>query len=109
MLQDFFKTDIYESGENVLINIEAAGFDKKDLDISIKNNKLYISGKSSIKKEGEKVFSNYSYSEERDINKYFSLNEKIDKEKIKADYNNGILSIVLPKKEKETDKKILIN
>ena len=79
---------------------------KEDIDIQLDNNILTI--KSELKSEGElKEGEHYTRREfsYQSFQRSFNLNKKIvDDAKINARYADGILSIILPKKEEAKDK-----
>ena len=80
------------------VEVVAPGFEKNDFKINLDKNVLTISAekKNEVKDENEKqIRSEYSY---RSFNRSFTLDEKIDAEKIDAKYLNGVLTLNLPKK-----------
>jgi HSP20 family protein len=73
--------------------------DKKDFNIELKDNVLEISSEREAKEEkkDEKYFyKGFCYGS---FKKSYSLPENIDKDKINAGYENGILKITIPKDE----------
>lgn len=117
MLNDFDKNSNYASNANnmstplvnvinqdnqYVIEVAAPGIKKEDISIKLENNKLVIS--SELKKE-EKNEKNVNYSIKEfgfsSFSKTFFVPKDIEAEKINADYNNGVLSVSIPKKEKE--------
>ena len=97
------RTSINQNEKSYFINLEIPGFDKSDLDISIDEDVLKITGK----REG----INKSFIKNDNINKSFYLPEDIIINKIKAKALNGILCIEIPKlkKVKSDIKKIQIS
>ena len=81
-------TSYKEKDNQFQIEIDAPGFSKKDLGVTIEEDFLNVKGKVDV--GGRK----------RDINKKYKLPENIDKMKMSACLKNGILSITIPKKEK---------
>ena len=76
--------------------------DKEDLDISIKDDVLSISGKKKEEKTEED--SDY-YRTERAYGKFqrsFRLHDVVDEENIEAEYDQGVLTVNIPKKEETT-------
>lgn len=117
-LDDFFddlepiknnmKCDIYEKDNTYFIEMDIPGFDKKDIDINLDNGYLTVS--ASHEKDTSDEGKNYirkercSYRNSRE----FYLGE-VDEQNIEAEFNNGILKIMVPKKEEiDTKKKIEI-
>lgn len=93
--------NIYESDDNFKVEVAAPGKSREDFNIELDNEILTIS--SEQKKETETSENNgkftrkeFSYS---NFKRAFSLPESINNEKISASYENGVLTINLPKKE----------
>jgi len=101
--------DIEEENDMIHVKAEMPGIDEKDLDVKIENNVLILSGEKKEEKKKEK--KNYVFSERKYGSFYraVSLPEGINKDKIKATFKKGILSIDIPKKETAEPKKIAIN
>jgi len=115
--EDFFAKDslmpamnVREHGEDLEIELAAPGFSKKDFNITIDENGLHISAEKS-KKEEEKtedfLRKEFSYNS---FKRTMRLPESIDfNKKVKAHYEDGILSFKLLKKEmhKALPKKVI--
>lgn len=102
------KCDIYEKGGDYHIEMDVPGFDKKDISINVDNGYLTITAeKQNEEKDEEK---NY-IRRERSYGKYersFYLGD-LETDDIKAEFNNGMLKLTVPKKEVvDTKKKIEI-
>ncbi|NOZ84354.1 MAG: Hsp20/alpha crystallin family protein [Epsilonproteobacteria bacterium] len=100
--------DIYTEGNNLVIEAEIPGIDKKDIDLKVEDNVLTIRGRKEFKKE-EKG-DNY-YRVERSYGSFvrsFMIPDNIDKESIKAEYKKGVLKLILPKKPEAQSKSIPI-
>ncbi len=102
------KCDIYEKGGDYHIEMDVPGFDKKDISINVDNGYLTITAeKQNEEKDEEK---NY-IRRERSYGKYersFYLGD-LETDNIKAEFNNGMLKLTVPKKEVvDTKKKIEI-
>ncbi|HEX5027000.1 MAG TPA: Hsp20/alpha crystallin family protein [Agriterribacter sp.] len=91
--------NITEGKEEYLVSLAAPGLKKDDFKIDIDGNMLTISSeKEDSKEEKGKKFNRkeYSYSS---FSRSFTLPEEINKEKIEAQYEDGVLKISLPRKE----------
>ena len=102
------KCDIYEEDNEYHIEMDVPGYDKKDINIEIKDGYLTIKGNKSF--EEEKETKRYIRKERAygSFERSFALGD-VDVESIDANFNNGTLSIVIPKIEaKDTTKKIEI-
>ena len=88
--------DIKESDRNFLIEADIAGLEKKDISINLNGDQLTISGNRE-----EKVEKNdYYHFRERSVGAFsrtFNLPKSINRDKISANFENGILSIELEK------------
>ena len=100
------KCDIYEKDNTYYTEMDMPGFDKKDIQIEMKNDYLTITAE---KKEEENDESKNYICKERSYGKYErSLYVgDIDMDNIKAEFKNGILKIAVPKKEEVENKKVI--
>ena len=105
---DDVKVDILEHDDKVEVVAMTPGFDKNNINVKYEKGSLIISGK--IKKDDDNKNKKYLYRET--TNKLFSrsfyLGDLFDKTNIDAHFKNGILTIILPKKEEEKFKQINI-
>lgn len=98
--------DIYEMNGEYHIEIDMPGFDKKDINIEFDNGYLSVSG---IKKWGnDKEERNYIRKERNygKIERMFYLGE-LDSDNIKAELKEGILTLVIPKKQSVETKRLI--
>ncbi|NVK84365.1 MAG: Hsp20/alpha crystallin family protein [Cytophagia bacterium] len=93
------RTDIAETANSFEIEVAVPGFNKKDFSIDLNEGLLTISGERKFEKEKtEKNF--YSIQTEYgSFKKSFQLPDNVVSDKIEASYENGILSLVIPKDE----------
>jgi HSP20 family protein len=91
--------NILEHPESFELNLAAPGLKKDDFKIHLENNILTIS--SEVMDEKEEELKNYTRKEFHysSFSRSFTLPRSVDLEKIKADYESGILKVILPKKE----------
>lgn len=91
--------NICEQKNEFLVSIAAPGLKKDDFKIDVEGNLLIISSeKEESKEEKDKKFTRreYNYSS---FSRSFTLPAEINSEKIEATYDDGVLNIVLPRKE----------
>lgn len=96
--------NIIESKEDFKIDLAAPGLEKDDFRINLHNNVLTISCEKENKVEENKekyMRREFSYTQ---FNRAFSLPQTANSESINATYKNGVLSIVIPKKEEAKEK-----
>jgi len=118
-LGDFFgkritdpSANIVEQQDSFLLEIAAPGLKKDDFKIHLENSVLTIS--ADIEDEKKEEGKNYTRKEFHygSFSRSFTLPKTIDLEAIKADYQEGILKITMPKREEarlETKKEIKIS
>ena len=94
-----FKTDIKETPEEYVLHAELPGVKKEDINIDYDNNYLTISATKNTDSKEKK--ENYLRRERRygSVSRGFYLNN-VNKDLIKAKFDNGVLNVHLPKKEK---------
>jgi HSP20 family protein len=100
--------DIYENENELVLSAEAPGIEDKDIEIKIENNTLSIQGERKIEKETKE--ENYHRIERSYGSFYrsFTLPTNINQDNIKAEYDNGVLRISMPKKPELKPKKVKV-
>jgi HSP20 family protein len=97
--QNMPAVNITEGKEDYKIDVAAPGLNKEDFKISLDNNVLSISSEKEVKNESKEenvLRKEFSYSS---FCRTFTLPETVNGDKIKATHNDGILSIVVPKRD----------
>lgn len=98
--------NISETDNDFTIALAVPGLSKDDFKVEIENNLLTIySEKSESKEENTDNFTRKEFVV-GSFSRSFTLPKSVDSEKIQAQYNNGILNVVLPKKEEEKNAKL---
>jgi HSP20 family protein len=98
--------NVFQQGDDVLAIIELPGVEKNDLQIHAKENTIRISGKKTTNyPEGsvhrrERVFGEFDRT--------LSLPIQLDPDRIKAEYRDGVLALLLPRAESEKPRTIKI-
>ena len=100
--------DIYETESEIIVQAEVPGMERKDIELTLENNVLTLKGERRFEKEGKD--ENYHRIERSygSFSRAFSIPAMVDEKKIQADYKEGVLAIILPKKEKARAKQINI-
>ncbi len=101
--------DIYETEHELVVKADLPDVDPKDLDIRVENNVLTIRGERKFEKKVneenylrvERAYGSFARS--------FTLANSANSDAIKADYQNGVLTLTIPKKEEAKPKQIKIN
>lgn len=100
--------EMYDRKNEIVVKAELPGVNKEDIDLTITKDSLTLKGET--KKEEEVKEEDY-YAAEISYGSFtrtIALPVEIDSEKAKASFKNGILEIILPKKEEAKPKEIKI-
>jgi len=102
------ETDIYEKEDAILIRCDMPGVAEGEVDIRLDNTELEITATQSIRnpEDMDLLIAEYSTGIFR---RKFSIPQLIDREKIRARLENGVLDIELPKAEQAKPRKIKIS
>ncbi len=98
--------DLYEDENEYVVEAELPGLKQDEIKVSVEDDILTISGEKKREKE---VKEENLYRSERFYGKFerqIVLPQNTDKENIKASYKNGVLKVVIPKKEEAKPKKV---
>jgi HSP20 family protein len=103
------QVDVAESETGYEVVVEVPGLSKNDINISVEDGYLTISGE---RKQEEKTDKKNYHRIERYYGKFersFHLPEEVKADEIKANYKNGVLKVEIPKTEKQLPKQIAIS
>lgn len=101
--------DIYENGDNLMLKAELPGINPNDVEVRVEDNTLYLKGERKF--ENEVKEQNY-HRVERSYGTFartFSLPNSVDADKVAANYQDGVLTLTMPKREEAKPKTIKIN
>ncbi len=101
--------DLFEDKDNFLVKAELPGMKKEEIEISLHEGVLTISGE---RKEEKKEGNSDTYRSERFFGRFhrtISLPTAVNGEKVGANYKDGILTVTLPKSEESKPKQIPVN
>lgn len=98
------KVDIFETEKAYEVQLSVPGVNKEDFKIDVNENQLTISGERKLSKEKKQDNLYLVESQYGHFSRAFRLPEEVDASKIAASYENGILSLTLPKDEKKAVK-----
>jgi HSP20 family protein len=101
--------DIFETEHELVVQADLPDVNSQDLDIRVENNILTIRGErkfeNKVNEENylrvERAYGSFSRS--------FSLANSVKSDAIKADYQNGVLTLSIPKREEAKPKQIKVN
>ena len=98
------KTDIKEHDNSYEFEVDLPGFKKDEIKASLENGYLTISAAKGLDKDEQEKDSGHYIRKERyegSCSRSFYVGEDVTKEDIKAKYENGILSLIVPKMDKK--------
>ena len=101
------RTNINEKEKEYIVTMEVPGVTKKNLDVSIDGDVLVVTGERIEKIESEGLIRNEIRSEK--FRRSFTLGNTIDREKITAKMENGVLTLTLPKQAESVGRKVEIS
>jgi len=101
--------DIFENEQELIVKADLPDIDPKDLDIRVENNILTIRGERKFEKKQdngdylrvERAYGSFSRS--------FALSSTVNMDAIDAQYENGVLTLRVPKREEAKPKQIKVN
>ncbi|MCX8167054.1 MAG: Hsp20/alpha crystallin family protein [Candidatus Micrarchaeota archaeon] len=99
--------DMWEDEKNIYLEAELPGIDKKDIKVSIDDDSVEIRAETRFEEKRDDKKKGYYRLERRYAGFYrcLELPKSVDKEKAKAEFNNGILKITMPKVKSEEQSK----
>ena len=101
--------DVYEDKDNVIVKAEVPGLKKEEIQVTLHNGVLSISGE---RKSEEKVEGAETHRSERFVGRFqrtVTLPSEVKGDQVKAQYTDGILTITLPKVEEAKPKQIPVS
>lgn len=101
--------DVYEEDDHYVVKAELPGVDKKNIHVDVQENVLILKGERS---NGKEVKEENFYRKEiayGTFERSFALPDGVDADKIKADYNDGVIKITIPKPETKQPRRISIH
>ena len=100
--------DVYETDDEVVVTVELAGLSAEDVDVSVEDSTLTVSGSREFSSEVNE--ENYHRIERRygAFSRAVSLPSQVDTSKVDARFEDGVLTVDVPKIDKATPKRIQI-
>ena len=100
--------DIYENKDQIVLEAELPGMKREDFDLTIENNVITLRGERRFEKADES--DNYHRVERSygTFTRSFTLPQTVSADEAKAEYNNGVLRVTLPKREEAKSRRIQV-
>ena len=100
-------TDILEDEQSLTVVMEMPGVSKEAVDIHLQDRVLTVEGRIDFSKyeQLQPVYTEYNIG---NFSRSFSLSNSIAQDKIRADMNDGVLTLTLPKAEEAKPRKIAV-
>ncbi|HEX6566036.1 MAG TPA: Hsp20/alpha crystallin family protein [Chthoniobacterales bacterium] len=96
--------DVYQDKDQFTVVAELPGLKKEDIELSLQNGVLTISGERKQEKKNEEGYRNERFFGR--FQRSVTLPSSVDSNKVKATYQDGILKVALPKAEETKPKQI---
>ena len=100
--------DIVETENELILKADVPGVDLKDIDIQLKDGSLTVKGERKLEKEEKNKGFHRMERSCGSFVRIFTVPDTVDAERVKADYQAGVLTITLPKKEVAKPKAIKV-
>lgn len=102
--------EVVESDDEIRFDIEAPGFRAEDLEITLENNVLTIAGEKKLEQNEARKESDYRLFERRygRFQRSFTVPPTVRSDECQADYQNGVLTVRLPKSEEAKPRRISV-
>ena len=100
--------NIFRQGGDLVIITELPGIHRDDVDIQIQGDRLRIAGKKSIQ-YGDGASLHRRERIAGSFDRTIAIPVEVDAERVKAEYRNGVLALLLPRAERDKPKSITIS
>jgi HSP20 family molecular chaperone IbpA len=102
------RADIYDVNENIIVMLDMPGINENAIEIVLEKNILNVKGYAQTKDRGDYSMVIAEY-EPGDFERSFRVSDGIDRDKIEANYQDGVLRLTLPLAEERKTRKITVN
>ena len=97
-----FPVDIYEDKDNTYVRAELPGVTRDDINVEVVDGYLTIAATRKTPATDGKGEASFSFS------RSVTLSDEVEADKVSAAYENGVLTVTLPKREEAKPKKITV-
>lgn len=101
--RNLMRTDIREKKDKYIIDVDLPGFEKNNINVSLRNGYLNIHAKVEKNNDDKKEEEKYVHRERffGECSRSYYVGDEIKEEDINAEFKNGILKVEIPKKEEQ--------
>jgi HSP20 family protein len=98
--------DIFENKDHIVLEAELPGMNREDFELSVENNVITLRGERHFEKKDDT--DNYHRVERAygSFTRSFTLPQTVSAEGANAEYRNGVLRVILPKREEAKARRI---
>ena len=102
--------DIRENDKEIIVEAELPGIDEKDIQVAVRDGVLSLKGEKKSERDEKKDTYHVIERSYGRFERAFELPDSVDEEHIKAEFNKGVLRVVVPKRPEavKAEKKIPI-
>jgi HSP20 family protein len=100
--------DVYESEDELIVELEVPGFDEKELGIELSDHTLSITGERREETEKKEKALRVHERLERTFERRFQLPVDVDGEHVRAEYTKGVLTVHVPRTAQAKPRKVEI-
>jgi len=100
--------DLYEGKDDLIVRAELPGMNKEEIDISLHEGSLIISGERKVGSDDQDAETSRSERFFGRFQRALELPKPVDASKVTATYKDGILTVTLPKTEESKPKQITV-
>jgi HSP20 family protein len=100
--------NVFRQGDDLVVITELPGIDRDDVEVQVQGDRIRIAGKKAIQYQDgaslhrrERIAGTFDRS--------IAIPVEVDADRVKAEYRNGILALLLPRAERDKPKSITIS
>jgi len=101
--------DILEKDGNLILRAEIPGVSEKDIDLKLEGNVLTLKGEKNLERTDNRGTYHRVESFSGSFTRSFTLPDTVDRDHVKADYKDGILTVTIPQKPEVRPREIPVN
>ena len=101
--------DIYENNDSVVVKAELPGVERDQISVEVKDGILTLRGERKFEKEVKEESYHRIERSYGNFQRSFSLPVSVEQDKVTARFKDGVLEVILPKKEQARPKQIQVD